>query len=367
MTSDRDALVRAICASPREDTPRLAFADWLDEHGHAAHAAFVRSDVAMSLRDEWDAERLRWEADLVPNVLRRQPWFAAAFPEPPPTAGYSWGGPVLTRRGFRWAARVWPRARPAYAAAPALFAAHPIERLDFFDHAPDFAWLLAQPWFPRLTGLGWTAGRCPGSALRPLLKAAPPHLVELDLASHALNPDGTRALGASAVFRNLERLELYGVGPRVVAAALDALAAAGPALRLRTLKIGFDSLRTTAAALAASLPPTLRVLSAAGTSLHSAGTRDLVEALVTSELKLLDLGSNGIGNEGAAAVFTSPRLAGLKVLNLKLCMVGDEALRVLLDSSPLADTLDLLDLTLSSASGDMRQAVKDRMGDRVRW
>jgi hypothetical protein len=165
----------------------------------------------------------------------------------------------------------------------------------------------------------------------------------------------------------LERLELYGVGPRSVAAALDALAAAGAALRLRTLKIGFDSLRTSAAALAASLPPTLRVLNVAGTSLHSAGTRDLVDALATNELRVLDLATNGTGNEGAAAVFTSPRLAGLKVLNLKLCMVGDEALRVLLDRSPLADTLDLLDLTLSSASADMRQAVKDRMGDRVRW
>jgi uncharacterized protein (TIGR02996 family) len=368
VTRDRDALVRAICASPREDTPRLAFADWLDEHDQSPHAAFVRSDIAMSLRDEWDAERLRWETDLVPNVLRNQPWFAAAFPEPPPTAAYLWGGPVLTRRGFRWAAKVWHRTRTAFAAAaPTLFAAHPIERLDFFDHPPEFARLLAEPWFPRLTGLGWTAGRCPGVTLRPLLKAAPPHLVELNLSSYAVNPDGMRALGASPVFRNLERLELYGVGPRIVGATVAALAAGGAALRLRALSMGFESLHAAAADLAAALPPTLRMLNVAGAALHSAGARALVEVLAAPDLRMLNLGSNGIGNDGAAAVFRSPQLAGLKVLDLSYCMVGDEALRVLLDESPLADSLDLLDLTLSSASGDMRQAVKDRMGDRVRW
>ncbi|MBY0457976.1 MAG: TIGR02996 domain-containing protein, partial [Gemmataceae bacterium] len=33
--TDRDALLAAICANPAEDTPRLAFADWLDEHADA--------------------------------------------------------------------------------------------------------------------------------------------------------------------------------------------------------------------------------------------------------------------------------------------------------------------------------------------
>ena len=30
MTTDRDALYRAICAQPDEDTPRLAFADLIE-------------------------------------------------------------------------------------------------------------------------------------------------------------------------------------------------------------------------------------------------------------------------------------------------------------------------------------------------
>ncbi len=45
MLSDRDALLAAIRDHPEEDTPRLMFADWLDEQGGAAdtaHAEFIR-------------------------------------------------------------------------------------------------------------------------------------------------------------------------------------------------------------------------------------------------------------------------------------------------------------------------------------
>ena len=31
--NERDALLKAVCDNPDDDTPRLVFADWLDEHG----------------------------------------------------------------------------------------------------------------------------------------------------------------------------------------------------------------------------------------------------------------------------------------------------------------------------------------------
>jgi uncharacterized protein (TIGR02996 family) len=40
--TDRDALLAAVRAAPADDAPRLVFADWLDEHGEADLAAFVR-------------------------------------------------------------------------------------------------------------------------------------------------------------------------------------------------------------------------------------------------------------------------------------------------------------------------------------
>src|SRR5437867_2252124 len=45
MTSDSDALFRAICEEPWEDTPRLVYADWLDEQGDAARAEFIRVQI----------------------------------------------------------------------------------------------------------------------------------------------------------------------------------------------------------------------------------------------------------------------------------------------------------------------------------
>lgn len=40
--TDREALLRAVIANPLDDTPRLVMADWLDEHGEAELAEFIR-------------------------------------------------------------------------------------------------------------------------------------------------------------------------------------------------------------------------------------------------------------------------------------------------------------------------------------
>jgi uncharacterized protein (TIGR02996 family) len=42
MTDDGDALFRAIREHPEEDTPRLVYADWLQESGQPERAEFIR-------------------------------------------------------------------------------------------------------------------------------------------------------------------------------------------------------------------------------------------------------------------------------------------------------------------------------------
>lgn len=42
MSDDRDCFMRRICEQPDDDTVRLVFADWLEEHGEGARAAFIR-------------------------------------------------------------------------------------------------------------------------------------------------------------------------------------------------------------------------------------------------------------------------------------------------------------------------------------
>ncbi len=48
MPSERDALLAAICANPEDDTPRLVFADWLDENGSAKWAELIRVECELA-------------------------------------------------------------------------------------------------------------------------------------------------------------------------------------------------------------------------------------------------------------------------------------------------------------------------------
>lgn len=46
--TDREAMLAAILEAPHEDTPRLCFADWLDENGESERASFIRTQIELS-------------------------------------------------------------------------------------------------------------------------------------------------------------------------------------------------------------------------------------------------------------------------------------------------------------------------------
>jgi uncharacterized protein (TIGR02996 family) len=50
--TDEDALLAAIAAAPAEDTPRLAYADWLDEHDRPVRAEFIRLQVDIARKQD---------------------------------------------------------------------------------------------------------------------------------------------------------------------------------------------------------------------------------------------------------------------------------------------------------------------------
>lgn len=51
--TDGDALRAAILDNPDDDTPRLVYADWLDEAGQSDYAEFIRVQIELShCRDE---------------------------------------------------------------------------------------------------------------------------------------------------------------------------------------------------------------------------------------------------------------------------------------------------------------------------
>lgn len=62
MGSDGPHLLRAILEQPEEDTPRLVYADWLDERGEHERAEFIRLQVELS----------HWQATAC--IYRGKPW-----------------------------------------------------------------------------------------------------------------------------------------------------------------------------------------------------------------------------------------------------------------------------------------------------
>jgi uncharacterized protein (TIGR02996 family) len=62
--SEEAALLRAIYANPDDDTPRLVYADWLDEHGQPERAEFIRVQVELARTEcEESHQRLEERAD----------------------------------------------------------------------------------------------------------------------------------------------------------------------------------------------------------------------------------------------------------------------------------------------------------------
>jgi uncharacterized protein (TIGR02996 family) len=76
MHPEADALLDAIFDHPDDDTPRLVYADWLQEHGQENYARFIRLQCAAAREKLWsdEANRLWEEIGRVWNRLDEEWW-----------------------------------------------------------------------------------------------------------------------------------------------------------------------------------------------------------------------------------------------------------------------------------------------------
>jgi len=238
-----DLLLAAIRDDPDDDTLRLAYADWLDEHGDAERAEFVRvqcrlaalghgplwphaglkeaSALAGRLSDEQAGLVLRqaelWE-------LNRDGWLA----ELPELSHCT----VLFHRGF--AAEVVVSENPGALVrnGARLFPAAPVTRVVFRDCTPDAVELgLLSPWFDTIRGLtvGWhrpPAGA--GNRVAEVVAGAPylAGLRDLSLFGVAMANPGAHDVAAAPFARRLVRLdlaqnEIRDSGAMAIARAID--------------------------------------------------------------------------------------------------------------------------------------------------
>jgi uncharacterized protein (TIGR02996 family) len=86
--NDHDALLHAIGEHPEEDTPRLMYADWLEENGRPERADFVRTQVEVARPGLSAAERFPLVRKNVHYFTNFVPQWKAELPE---VDGITWG------------------------------------------------------------------------------------------------------------------------------------------------------------------------------------------------------------------------------------------------------------------------------------
>lgn len=347
--TDREALFAAICASPDEDTPRLAFADFLDEQGGKADkvlARFIRLQIELArsgcvnpqnhpLAQEINRLEIKhagkWSAGLNRLVLMSR--FARGFVE------------EVTMYSKRFVAE-----------GDRLFAAHPVRAVKFADMtggrgvAPP-AELFACPHLARLHTIHFVGrpvddefaghyarsphlpgirclriGRCALTplGLRSLLEArSTPNLTELEVRdSPHVGSDHVVALAGSRSLARLRSLSVRGCGTGAVGAV--ALAKSKYGSKLEVLRLGHGTESGIAplrgpGAVALAESPHLRGLSdlgLRGQELRKKGAEAFAKSYSWPGLRRLSLRGNGIPASALTAFAANSLLRTLEELDL---------------------------------------------------
>jgi uncharacterized protein (TIGR02996 family) len=269
--SDDDALIAAICADPDEDTPRLAYADWLDENDRPEQAAFVRAQVELARTPPWEpfAVKCRWRGDLLTGTPFRHTL--------PPVDGFhvEWHRRAFWRGlGYRMNVRnlvVWQQT------GHRILGRAPVGELHLWGAATldDWRAFADSPFVPRLRALHFV-----NSPIEPLrvLRDRPEALGVTDLYFD-------RAGGAGMPF----------VVEELLAAPL------GRAVRGLHFRMGYESLDDLMEALA---PAVLERLSFRTMGLEARHVARLMTGTAARTLRELDLGGNPLGNEGLGVLLS---------------------------------------------------------------
>lgn len=333
--SDAKALFNAIIANPREDTPRLAFADWCDEHGEPDRARFIR---------------LQYEIDKLPPIGAKA---AKAKKEEEALLkkhGKQWAGEIAEmvgfyrfRRGFVEMIRV--TATDFIKHGDRLFDLAPLREV-YFDKLTDrTAVLAAQPAFGRIETVGFSSHIMDQVHYHGRLEAllASPYLATVR---------GLNFRMSSLDYKDVERI------------------VACPYLKaLRHLDLSTNQIRTTSIALVANcdtLPSLTSLTIDANQQVNAEGMRAIVDSPLAERLEHLELSFHHFGDEPVKILAAAPRLTKLITLDLSDNDLTDAGAKALAEAKNL-DGLQRLTLRghRKTLGKDGREALKKRFGKDV--
>jgi uncharacterized protein (TIGR02996 family) len=321
--SDREALLAAILANPDEDTPRLMFADWLDEHGQPERAEFIRVQIELARLRAAEADlptdfgRLRsngmppyWnrphDTPERISLLKREAELHASHCKEwitglPKCATNPLDHIRIFRRGF--VGQVTVSLGPLLRDPAALWEHHPIESLHLF-------WAEAK-------------ARRKIPACRPLER-----LRELSLEPNAVVPGDADLLTPYAQCPYLANLHTLDVFQMNLEDSGAEVLAASEFLRPTKVLLSCSGLGPTGLArlLASPFASRLRHLEPSG--LGNWGVPVIAEAPL-DHLRYLTLYDCGCGTAGITALTRSRHLTQLVTLDLRLARFKDAAVEVL--------------------------------------
>lgn len=346
--SEYEALLAAICADPDEDTLRLAFADWLDEHDDPARAAFVRGQVELARTPSWEpfTVQCRWRRpDLVSGSS-----FRYTLPEVN-GSHFEWP-PDAFRRGLPWRLHLrsmyaWPSLEPKILHAAPIgdvslgvgtldnwmrFASSPVVRtlrhVHFVNNPNEpLRVLREQPEALGITDLFFD--RASGAGMPEVLEdlfASPLGRVVRGLHFRMGYESLEHLIAAFGDAGRVERLSFAHMG--LTADLIDRLADTNAlsnltALDLRGELLGFDGVSV----LAAKLPASLQDLSCTEMRLPVAGVEAIAQADRLTGLKRLDLSRNPLTPRATKVLRQSRSFSGLRSLALANCGLSARSLR----------------------------------------
>jgi uncharacterized protein (TIGR02996 family) len=337
--AENAALFAAIIANPAEDTPRLAYADWLDENGDPARARFIR---------------LQYEIEKLPPIGAKASKAKKEEEALLKKHGKKWAGEIATlverykfRRGFVEYVRV--TATNFLKHGKRLFELAPLREVRFDQIGDRMPALVKSPHFGRAEALGFNSHigdqLHDGNQLDALLGAPSLATVRrLELGLSSLDTDDLKQLARCPYLGAVEHLDL----------------SSNP----------FDDAALRAVANSKHLPALTSLVLWGGSQVKLDGVRALVDSPLADRLEHLALvwlgRSNDLGDEIARITAGAPRLKCLRTLDLSDNDITEAGAKALAASKNLAG-LERFILrghrkTMSQAA---RELLKKRFGKDV--
>ncbi|MCI0704334.1 MAG: TIGR02996 domain-containing protein [Planctomycetia bacterium] len=413
--SDEAALLSAIRANPEEDTPRLLYADWLEEQGgesNEARAEYIRLEIQFAIdfpERQWSKEKedARKRARQLFAKYYRE-WFPELFGKKNILRGARAGWHDMDR-GFLY--KLQCDYSKILKVGERLTQHAPITEFQLLDVTTSgLEEFMRVPWTRRLrkVGLGSEWGSiepnyesladgthfaelrdlaiCDGwldtaSAKRIATAKLFPKLERFYFGSYSTD-EAPAALFSGKTFTGLRNLDLSGGGSSPSDSPMPGLKQICESRTLKSLKsfnMGWRPTKGLAEMLTKSTfwrgleeldllrnnlnnddlatflntPSKLRILKLNDNKITAKGAKMLAEHPAFAKLTTLDLSSNKIGDTGFAAVVKSPNARNLRKLEVSDCGFGLAGITALAESPYMAN---LRELWMSSNDIDLKGA-----------